>query len=115
MSVERILIAYCPGFMQVLLTGRYPLQERERSHYFFLYGGRKGVFQSGRGAGQILTPDMSTCAAIYEAVQGVEKGMISATANSAEENQIFYILYPATTLEEAYEISDVLYPGMLGK
>lgn len=57
---------------------------------------------------------MSTCAAIYEAVQGVEKGMISATANSAEENQIFYILYPATTLEEAYEISDVLYPGMLG-
>lgn len=36
--------------------------------------------------------------------------MISATANSAEENQIFYILYPATTLEEAYEISDVLYP-----
>ena len=32
MSVERILIAYCPGFMQVLLTGRYPLQERERSH-----------------------------------------------------------------------------------
>ena len=68
-----------------------------------------------RDHGQILTPDMSTCAAIYEAVQGVEKGMISATANSAEENQIFYILYPATTLEEAYEISDVLYPGMLGK
>ena len=29
---EDILIAYCPGFMQVLLTGRYPLQERERSH-----------------------------------------------------------------------------------
>lgn len=87
----------------------------EPQDYFFLYGGRKGVFQSGRGAGQILTPDMSTCAAIYEAVQGVEKGMISATANSAEENQIFYILYPATTLEEAYEISDVLYPGMLGK
>lgn len=115
--MERILIAYCPGFMQVLLTGRYPLQERERSHRIisFCTGGRKGVFQSGRGAGQILTPDMSTCAAIYEAVQGVEKGMISATANSAEENQIFYILYPATTLEEAYEISDVLYPGMLGK
>ena len=80
-----------------------------------LFRSRKGVFQSGRGAGQILTPDMSTCAAIYEAVQSVEKGMISATANSAEENQIFYILYPATTLEEAYEISDVLYPGMLGK
>ena len=84
----------------------------EPQDYFFLYGGRKGIFQSGRGAGQILTPDMSTLAAIYEAVQ---KGMISATANSAEENQTFYILYPATTLEEAYEISDVLYPGMLGK
>ena len=25
-------VAYCPVFMQVLLTGRYPLQERERSH-----------------------------------------------------------------------------------
>ena len=87
----------------------------EPQDYFFLYGGRKGIFQSGRGAGQILTPDMSTLAAIYEAVQDVEKGMISATANSAEENQTFYILYPATTLEEAYEISDVLYPGMLGK
>ena len=32
MSVERILIAYCPGFMQDLITERYPLQERERSH-----------------------------------------------------------------------------------
>lgn len=116
MSVERILIAYCPGFMQVLLTKiSFAGEGEEPQDYFFLYGGRKGVFQSGRGAGQILTPDMSTCAAIYEAVQGVEKGMISATANSAEENQIFYILYPATTLEEAYEISDVLYPGMLGK
>lgn len=30
------------------------------------------------------------------------------------ESDILY-LYPATTLEEAYEISDVLYPGMLGK
>ena len=30
MSVERIRIAYCPGFMQVLLTGRYLLPEREK-------------------------------------------------------------------------------------
>ena len=58
---------------------------------------------------------MSTLAAIYEAVQDVEKGMISATANSAEERLVRKYLYPATTLEEAYEISDVLYPGRLGK
>ena len=61
----------------------------EPQDYFFLYGGRKGVFQSGRGAGQILTPDMSTCAAIYEAVQGVEKGMISAIRRKRIRYSIF--------------------------
>ncbi|MFR8845102.1 MAG: hypothetical protein ACLVGL_08660 [Waltera sp.] len=41
----------------------------------------------------------------------MEKGMISATANSAErESDILYFVPRATTLEEAYEISDVLYP-----
>lgn len=65
----------------------------EPQDYFFLYGGRKGIFQSGRGAGQILTPDMSTLAAIYEAVQDVEKGMISATAKfGGRESDILYFV-----------------------
>ena len=44
---------------------------------------------------------------IYEAVQNVGKGMISV------EDPASYVLYPATTPEEAIAIANVLYPGML--
>lgn len=49
MSVERILIAYCPGFMLALLMGRYPLQERERSHRIisFCTGEEKAFSKAG--------------------------------------------------------------------
>ena len=59
------------------------------------------------GAGWIGTPDAQTTVAIYQAVQNVEKGMISV------ENPASYVLYPAATPEEAYAIADIWYPGML--
>ena len=57
MSVERILIAYCPGFMLALLMGRYPLQERERSHRIisFCTGEEKAFSKAGEvPAGKLL-------------------------------------------------------------
>ena len=76
-------------------------------NYFFTYGGSRGFLKEGKGAGWIGTPDAQTTVAIYQAVQNVEKGMISV------ENPASYVLYPATTPEEAYAIADVWYPGML--
>lgn len=79
----------------------------EPQNYFFTYGGSRGFPKEGRGAGWIGTPDAQTTVAIYQAVQNVEKGMISV------EDPSSYVLYPAATPEEAYAIADVWYPGML--
>ena len=79
----------------------------EPQNYFFTYGGSRGSGKERSGAGWIGTPDAQTTVAIYEAVQNVEKGMISV------EDPASYILYPAKTSEEAYAIADVRYPGML--
>ena len=81
--------------------------EEEPQNYFFTYGASRGFLKEGRGAGWIGTPDAQTTVAIYEAVQNVEKGMISV------EDPASYVLYPAATPEEAYAIADVWYPGML--
>lgn len=81
--------------------------EEEPQNYFFTYGGSRGFGKDGTGAGWIGTPDAQDTVAIYEAVQNVEKGMISV------ESPASYVLYPAATPEEAYAISDVRYPGML--
>ena len=79
----------------------------EPQNYFFTYGASRGFLKEGRGAGWIGTPDAQTTVAIYQAVQNVEKGMISV------ENPASYVLYPAATPEEAYAIADIWYPGML--
>lgn len=79
----------------------------EPQNYFFTYGGNRGFLKEGRGAGWIGTPDAQTTVAIYQAVQNVERGMISV------EDSASYVLYPAATPEEAYAIADVWYPGML--
>ena len=79
----------------------------EPQNYFFTYGASRGFLKEGRGAGWIGTPDAQTTVAIYQAVQNVEKGMISI------ENPASYVLYPAATPEEAYAIADIWYPGML--
>ncbi len=79
----------------------------EPQNYFFTYGGSRGFGKDGTGAGWIGTPDAQDTVAIYEAVQNVEKGMISV------EDPSGYVCYPAATTEEAYAISDVRYPGML--
>ena len=79
----------------------------EPQNYFFTYGASRGFLKEGRGAGWIGTPDAQTTVAIYEAVQNVGKGMISV------EDPASYVLYPATTPEEAIAIANVLYPGML--
>lgn len=81
--------------------------EEEPQNYFFTYGGSRGFGKERSGAGWIGTPDAQTTVAIYEAVQNVEKGMISV------EDPAGYVLYPAATPEEAYAIADVRYPGML--
>ena len=81
----------------------------EPQNYFFTYGGSRGFGKDGTGAGWIGTPDAQDTVAIYEAVQNVEKGMISV------EDPASYVCYPASTPEEAYAISDVRYPGMLEK
>ena len=49
----------------------------EPQNYFFTYGASRGFLKEGRGAGWIGTPDAQTTVAIYQAVQNVEKGMIS--------------------------------------
>ena len=69
--------------------------------------GSRGFGKERSGAGWIGTPDAQTTVAIYEAVQNVGKGMISV------EDPASYVLYPATTPEEAIAIANVLYPGML--
>ena len=79
----------------------------EPQNYFFTYGASRGFLKEGRGGGWIGTPDAQTTVAIYQAVQNVEKGMISV------ENLASYVLYPAATPEEAYAIADIWYPGML--
>ena len=51
MSVERILIAYCPGFMLALFNGKISFAGEERSHRIISFcTGKKRRFQSGRGA-----------------------------------------------------------------
>ena len=72
----------------------------EPQNYFFTYGASRGFLKEGRGAGWIGTPDAQTTVAIYQAVQNVEKGMISV------ENPASYVLYPAATPEEAYAIAN---------
>ena len=88
---------------QISFTG----EGEEPQNYFFTYGGNRGFLKEGKGAGWIGTPDAQTTVAIYQAVQNVEKGMISV------ENPASYVLYPAATPEEAYAIADVWYPGLL--
>ena len=65
----------------------------EPQNYFFTYGASRGFLKEGRGGGWIGTPDAQTTVAIYQAVQNVEKGMISV------ENPASYVLYPAATPE----------------
>lgn len=77
----------------------------EPQNDFFVYGGSRGFWNNGIGAGWIGTPDVQNTVAIYQGVENVEKGMISI------EDPSDYVVYPAEKLEEAYEIVNVLYPG----